>query len=148
MGTMPDRKTLGLSLLLLLFFAAKAFSNPSGEEVVAGDAVVTRAGARTHIKQFSDKAIINWQDFSIAANERTQFVQPSSKSCVLNRVVGSELSSIFGSLDANGRVYLINQNGILIGKEGSVNTNGFLASALNISDQDFLHITHLRFLLG
>ena len=38
---------------------------------------------------------------------------------------------------ATGRVYLINSNGILFTKGSSVNTSGFLASTLNLTDANF-----------
>ena len=64
----------------------------------------------------------------IAANETVNFVEPSATSIVLNRVTGSEQSVINGILTANGRVFLINSNGILFGSGSSVNVGAFLAS--------------------
>ncbi|MCB1231450.1 MAG: filamentous hemagglutinin N-terminal domain-containing protein, partial [Verrucomicrobiae bacterium] len=90
------------------------------------------------IEQFSDKAIIDWQSFSIEAGELTQFLQPSSSSAVLNRVVSGNLSAIHGTLSANGKVLLVNPNGILVGPGGVIDTAGFIASTLDVSDADFL----------
>ncbi len=52
--------------------------------------------------------IINWQGFSIGSNEVTRFAQQSASSAVLNRVVGNDPSNILGTLQSNGRVFLIN----------------------------------------
>ena len=61
----------------------------------------------------SPNAIINWQSFSIGANEITRFVQGSASSAVLNRVAGPDPSSILGALQSNGRVFLINPSEVL-----------------------------------
>jgi filamentous hemagglutinin family protein len=120
-------------------------ANPSGGQVVAGDASLSSSGSTLTITQGSDRAIINWQDFSIPGGSTTRFVQPSSASAVLNRVTGGNPSAIHGALTANGQVYLVNPNGILVGAGGVVNTAGFLASTLDVSDAAFLGGGDLRF---
>lgn len=90
------------------------------------------------ILQDSDKAIINWGDFSIGLDEATQFLQPGSTAAVLNRVTGGNASALEGLLQANGRVFLINPNGILVGPNARIDTAGFLASTLDLSDENFL----------
>jgi filamentous hemagglutinin family protein len=65
-------------------------------------------------------------------------VQPGSSSVALNRVVGSEPSAIFGSLSANGKVFLVNPNGVLFGQGSQVNVGGLVASTLDLSDADFM----------
>ncbi|PNB32059.1 filamentous hemagglutinin, partial [Pseudomonas sp. FW305-130] len=47
-------------------------------------------------------------------------------------------SSILGTLNANGQVFLINPNGILFGKGAQVNVGGLVASTLGLSDKDFM----------
>ncbi len=71
-------------------------------------------------------------------NEVTSFVQQSAQSAVLNRVVGQELSSLLGRLESNGRVYLLNPNGVIVGQGAVIDTAGFIASALSMTDEDFL----------
>src|SRR5580692_4169883 len=80
-------------------------ANPQGGSVAAGSATIgsTAPNALT-INQFSNRLIINWQDFSIAAGETTTFIQPSATAAVLNRVVTSNPSLLYGTLQANGRV--------------------------------------------
>ncbi len=82
--------------------------------------------------------MINWQSFNILQGQTVQFVQPNSSSVALNRIVGSDSSSIFGTLSANGQVFLVNPNGILFAPGASVNVGGLVASTLNISDRDFM----------
>ena len=86
----------------------------------------------------SDKAILNWQQFNIAAGETTIFNQASANSSVLNRVIGGDASQILGNLKSNGRVFLINQNGILFGDGAKIDVQGLVASSLNLADSDFL----------
>ncbi|MDP3290325.1 MAG: filamentous hemagglutinin N-terminal domain-containing protein, partial [Methyloversatilis sp.] len=84
-----------------------AIANPTGHQVVHGNVGVQVQGSTLNITA-SDKAIINWQQFSIQPGETTRFIQPNSTASVLNRVVGQDPSKILGNLIANGRVFLIN----------------------------------------
>ncbi|MEO0454355.1 MAG: filamentous hemagglutinin N-terminal domain-containing protein, partial [Verrucomicrobiota bacterium] len=131
-----------IALGILALFSALAIpvlqANPSGEQVIAGDVDISRAGSTLTVNQGSDRAIINWQDFSIGAGQLTQFVQPSANSAALNRVTGSNVSSIYGTLQANGQIYLINPNGIAIGPTGVINTQSFIASTLDVTNEEFL----------
>jgi len=112
-------------------------ANPVTPTVVSGSASFSQAGNQLTITN-SAGAIINWQGFSIGAGEITRFIQPSSSSTVLNRVVGPDPSLILGQLTSNGRVWLINPAGIMVGPTGRVDVAGFIASTLNVSNQDFL----------
>lgn len=114
------------------------FSNPTGENVTAGSASFDRSGNTLTILQSTDKLITNWQDFSIQSNELTKFIQPSSSSASLNRVISGNPSSILGNLEANGKVYLINPNGIVVGSGANINCNSFIASTLDLKDNEFL----------
>src|SRR5206468_5653742 len=60
-----------------------------------------------------------------------------ASSAVLNRVTTQNPSVILGSLVSNGRVFLINPNGIAFGQGAMINVAGLAASTLNISDADF-----------
>ena len=73
----------------------------------------------------------------IKAGETTHFAQPSVSSAVLNRVL-SDPSAIYGTLSSNGRIWLINPAGIMVGAGGRIDTAGFVASTLNIRNEDFL----------
>ncbi|MGJ8673545.1 YDG domain-containing protein [Rubritalea sp.] len=123
-------------------------ANPSGGVVSSGDATIHSSGNTLTIDQLTDQAIINWQDFSIGSGELTQFNQLSRSSAVLNRVVGNNLSAIHGRLQANGQVFLINQNGIVVGDQGVIQTAGFVGSTHRLSDSDFLAGGDLNFTAG
>lgn len=110
---------------------------PQGGNVVSGAANISQSGATTTINQSTNKAIINWQSFSIGKQETVNFNQPSTSSVTLNRVIGNESSIIAGALNANGQVFLVNSNGILFTATSQVNVGGLVASTLDISNEDF-----------
>lgn len=117
----------------------QAFANPVGGTVVGGAATISNAGSTLTVTQASNRAIINWKSFDIAPGETTQFVQPSSSSIALNRVTGSQSASqIDGMLNANGQVWIINPNGVMIGKDAQVNVAGLLATSSDIDNDRFM----------
>ncbi|MCK8925901.1 filamentous hemagglutinin N-terminal domain-containing protein, partial [Haemophilus influenzae] len=103
--------------------------------VVHGTATMQVDGNKTTIRN-SVNAIINWKQFNIDQNEMVQFLQESNNSAVFNRVTSDQISQLKGILDSNGQVFLINPNGITIGKDAIINTNGFTASTLDISNEN------------
>ena len=123
--------------------ASPLFANPSGPSVASGSAGFAVNGNQLTITN-TPGAIINWQQFSIAKDEITRFIQQNNLSAVLNRVTGQDPSVILGQLISNGRVFLINSAGIAIGKGALIDVAGFTASTLNIADGDFL-ANRLRF---
>src|SRR5450830_339322 len=127
-----------LAISVALSFGGNAFALPVGGVVAAGGASISTVAGNTTINQSTQNAAINWQSFNIASGEAVRFVQPNSNSVVLNRVLGADPSNILGSLTANGKVFLVNPNGILFGKGASVNVGGLVASTLNIADGDFM----------
>jgi filamentous hemagglutinin family protein len=137
---MMRSRTASLLAAALIAAPPGAFANPLGGQVAGGQATIQGQGTPTvTVTQGSQNAIINWYTFNIGAGETTQFVQPNASSIALNRVVGGlGPSEIYGHLTANGRVFLINPNGILFGAGSVVNTAGFLASTNDIKNSDFM----------
>ena len=119
------------------FYSGGVQSNPSAPVVVSGSATFATQGKTLTVTN-TPGAIINWQSFSIGQGETTRFQQQSASSAVLNRVVGQDPSSILGTLSSNGRVYLVNPNGIVFGAGARIDVQGLIASTLNISDADFM----------
>jgi filamentous hemagglutinin family protein len=126
-----------ISLLGTAVVSARA--QPVGASVVAGQAQVSASGATTFINQSTQKAIINWQDFSVGAGAAVQFNQPGSSSITLNRVTGSSISTIDGAIRATGQVWLLNPNGLLFGNGSTINVGGLLATTSDLANQDFLN---------
>lgn len=112
--------------------------SPNGGTVVSGTATIAQTGSTTNINQASSAAVINWQNFSIGSSSTVNFNQPGTTSVTLNRVTGNAQSVIDGVLNANGNVFLINANGILMDSTAKISTGGFAASTLDIADSDFL----------
>lgn len=116
-----------------------AYAGPLGGTVTAGSAQISTEGATTTVQQSSQNTIINWQTFDIGANEAVRFFQPDSTSVALNRVLGGDASQIMGNLSANGKIFLINPNGVLFGNSAQVDVGGLVVSTRDIADNDFLN---------
>lgn len=83
--------------------------------------------------------VTNWNSFDIGAGATVRFEQPGASSVALNRVTGGgAASSILGTLAANGNVWLLNPNGVMIGAGAQVDVGGLVASSLGISDSEFM----------
>ncbi|MCC9643364.1 filamentous hemagglutinin N-terminal domain-containing protein [Rhodopirellula sp. JC740] len=114
--------------------------NPTGGNVVAGAATISNAGSTLNVNASTDRAVINWQSFSIGQGNTANFNLPSASSAVLNRVTTPNTpSAIHGALNSNGNVFLVNPSGVLVGPSGVINTNGFTASTFDIGTKDFMN---------
>src|SRR5918995_5225593 len=128
------------STALLALGSAYAGAQPTGPNVVGGNAAVSGAGTNSVIvNQTSDRAIINWNTFNVSTGGSATFNQPGSSSITLNRVTGGLGPSVIdGTISANGRVFIINRDGMLFGRNAVVNTAGFLATTNDIRNADFM----------
>ena len=110
---------------------------PQGAQVTAGSASIQQSGTAANpvvsITQSSNRAIVNWQSFNLGRDAAVQFQQPSVSSVTLNRVLGSDPSSIFGRISANGQIYLINPNGIYFSPTASADVGGLVATTHSIT---------------
>ncbi|MFP6847679.1 MAG: GLUG motif-containing protein [Pseudomonas sp.] len=118
--------------------ALDASALPTGGSVVAGQATIGQQGSTLTVNQTTDRAILEWQSFNIGKDAAVHFNQNSASSVALNRVTGGTRSEIYGSLTANGQVYLVNSAGVLFGSTAQVDVGGIVASTLDISNDDFL----------
>ena len=127
-----------LAAIFLRISIAQA-SGPVGGVVQSGAATITSSqnGQSTTIVQTTPKTSINWNQFSIDQGSRVTFIQPNAASIALNRVTGNMPSQISGQLLANGQVWILNPNGVLINRTGEINTASFLATTNALSDQNF-----------
>ncbi len=134
------RKSIALTLTLVgsLLGAPPGHASPSNGQVSAGAGTIVQTGALTNIHQSSANLALNWQGFSIAANETVNFLQPSATAIALNRVVGQDPSQIFGNLFANGQVFILNPNGVLFGATAQIDVGGLITSSLSMSDADLM----------
>lgn len=127
---------VGIGLLI----SSPSHANPEGGKVVEGSATIIQESAqKLNVHQHTDKAIIDWNSFNIGEKEHTQFYQPNSNSIALNRITGGDPSQILGRLTANGRVMIINPNGVLFGLNSRIDVNGLVASTHDIKNHDFMN---------
>lgn len=103
---------------------------------VLGNATVEEAGSQLTVNQSADKAVIDWKSFDIGRDATVQFRQNKEWSA-LNRIWDANPTQIYGTLKADGKVYLVNRNGILFGRDARVNLNSIVASSLHITKENF-----------
>ncbi len=121
---------------------AQVAALPAGGQVVAGQGSIQTQGSVMTVNQASQRMALDWQSFNIGAGQAVNFVQPNAQATALNRVLGSDVSTIQGQINANGRVYLLNPNGILFTPSAQVNVGGLVASTLGMSTADFMAGNH------
>lgn len=82
----------------------------------------------------NNRAVVEWSSFNVGSGARVDFVQPNAQSVLLNRVVGGQGNSqIYGSLTANGRIFIVNPFGIYFGGTSQVNVGSLIASSLDLA---------------
>jgi filamentous hemagglutinin family protein len=114
---------------------------PTGGTVTAGTATIVGNGAQLNVNQTTARAVIDWAGgFSIGPNNSVVFTQPNAASVTLNRDLNGQLlpSSIQGTLQANGHVFILNHAGVLFGPSASVNVGGLVASSLSMTNDAFM----------
>jgi len=117
---------VGVALLLLAVpsHAGKGFTT-------------TVSGRTTTFTQSVDKVFNRVENYNIKAGDAHTYIQPSSSAIFVQRVMGKNPSSILGSLNANGRVWIMNSGGVMIGRAARINTAGFMAASLVMGEDDF-----------
>ncbi len=116
-----------------------AFAAPTGGNIIGGSGSINQSGSTTTIQQNTQSLAIDWKSFNVKQNETVNFLQPGASAIALNHIVGNNASQIFGQINANGQVVLVNPNGIFFGSTASVNVGGLIASGLDISASDFMN---------
>ncbi len=125
---------------LMMTFPFSVFANelPQGGSVTAGEATIGSAGSAMNINQASQRAIIDWQSFSVGQANAVFINQPSATSALLSRVNGVDPSVILGTLQANGSLYLLNPNGVIFGENATIDVGSILASTMDMTNDNFL----------
>ncbi len=120
---------------------------------VGGLDLVTVAGALTPqqslenartivtIQQQQQQAMLEWTTFNVGRDTTVRFDQSAGGESAgswiaFNRITdpSGNPTQILGSIEAQGQVYVINQNGIIFGGASVVNTHTLVASSLPIND--------------
>jgi len=129
-----------LSIILACLSPVSLFAAPQGGSISGGQGNINHSSANaTVINQASQNMAIDWQSFNLSAQDSVRFNQPNQAATVLNRIHDQNPSQIFGSINANGRVFLMNPNGILFGHSAKVNVGALVASGMSISNEDFFN---------
>ncbi|SDN57290.1 GLUG motif-containing protein [Vreelandella arcis] len=131
-------KTISAGALLLIALPLHASNLPSGGTVVGGQGSINSSDKTLTVNQKSQNMAIDWQDFSIAEGHTVNFNQPNAQAAALNRVTGNNVSEIRGALNANGRVFLVNPNGVMFSSTARVDVGALVTSTLDISTEDFM----------
>jgi filamentous hemagglutinin family protein len=113
-------------------------TQPTGGQVVAGQASIGQTATATTITQSSQRAAVNWQSYDVGANQTVTYQQPSASAVTLNRVVGPNPSVVAGTIQANGQIVVTNQAGVVFTKGSQVNAAGLVVSAAGISTANFM----------
>ena len=108
-----------------------SFAAPTGEQNLAGSAVVSRSGATTSITASDANNVISWADYSVGNGEIVQYDGGAQTNNYLNIVRGGNSSVIDGNITGGNNVYIVNPNGVIFGKTASVNVG-----TLHVSTQD------------
>jgi len=130
------KRVITALLSLILLWPSLLLALPKGGNVVQGSATISEQGEQLLITQGSQNVQINFESFNIAETEQVQFIQPGSDAIAVNLVTGEQMSQLMGQLNANGQVFLINQNGIMVGNGAQVDVAGLLLSSQALSEQD------------
>ena len=131
-------------LLALSLFSLNALADissnelPQGADVVSGDITINSNDNVMNIDQDSQQGIIDWQTFNVGSDATVNFNQPDSSASTLNRVVTDNASQIYGNINANGQVLLVNSSGVYISENGRVETGGIVATTQEINNQEYL----------
>lgn len=129
------KKTLALLVMSALSLGASSVdAMPEGGVVRSGSGSVTQNGKEMTIRQDSGRMAMDWTGFSVGKDETVRFQQPGKDALALNRVTGNQQSVIDGSLLSNGHVLLVNPNGVVIGKNASIDVGGLVASTAQVKD--------------
>lgn len=121
-------------VLLAMALGGSVQAMPSGGTIRSGNGSIVEQGQTMTVQQNSNRMAIDWTQFNIAKNETVRYAQPDKNAVALNRVTGGQQSLIEGNLNANGHVFLVNPNGVVFGKNASVDVGGIVASTARLAD--------------
>ena len=128
-------------VLLAMALGGSVQAMPSGGTIRSGNGSIVEQGPTMTVQQNSNRMAIDWTQFDIAKNKTVRYAQPDKNAVSLNRVTGGQQSLIEGNLNANGHVFLVNPNGVVFGKNASVDVGGLVASTARLADDTMNHFS-------
>ncbi|MGI7432887.1 filamentous hemagglutinin N-terminal domain-containing protein [Campylobacter jejuni] len=127
-----------LSIVVSSLLFSQSYALPSGGKFTHGTSGTINVNGNTmNITGNKVNSVIQWGGgFNIAKGETVNFGQGKTNQNYLNIAYGTKSSTIDGLLNATGNnVYLINPNGVVIGKSGTINANKFGVSTSSIDSK-------------
>lgn len=127
--------------LIPLLGARIAWAEPAATTLPTGFASsgasigIPAADNHMTINQHGTRAVIDWQSFDIGRDATVEFKQPTTSSIAVNRVNnGNDPTQIYGQLKANGRIVILDTNGVFFGSTAKVDVGGLIASTGQIEN--------------
>lgn len=127
--------TTAMTMAGMLAMTSSAFAvgldeTPTGGEVVAGSSTITYGAGSMTVDQTSQNSVINWNSFNLGKDATATYNQPNAQALSVNRVTGGGIapSQIQGTIKANGRVMILDPNGVFFSKTAVVDVNSLIAS--------------------
>ncbi len=112
---------------------------PQDPNVVAGGATFGGTSPTLDVNQSTSRVVIDWRTFDIGSDATVNFYQPDTSSIAVNRVSGGgDSSQIYGTLNANGTVVILNPNGVLFSASSRVDVGGLIASTGDLDVTGFM----------
>ena len=117
--------------------SAADYELPSTPTIIGGGAATFATSGvnleKLDINQTTQRVVINWNTFNIGADATVQFNQIDSNSIAVNRVSNDgQFSRINGRLIANGKVMILDPNGVLFGAGSITDVGAIVASTGDI----------------
>jgi len=113
---------------------------PQGYELLGGGSDLPDYGTSDamYLRNIANGTIVRWNGgFNINGGQLAQFEFITDGSSIMNRDETGNLSNIFGTLNANGNVFIINPAGIVFGGGATINVNQLVASGLDMTADAF-----------
>ncbi len=140
---LPRLGLLVFALTLMLHHRAAYAGLPELRGQPGAGIAVVENGTDMIIDQQTNNAVLDWNSFDIGANNSVTFDQPNSSSAILNRIFDTKPSLIQGSINANGHVYLYNQNGMIFDGSSRINVGSLTTTTLSVDPARFMDGTLL-----
>ena len=118
-----------LGLSIANSFAAPIIDSYNNNEVSISQSGNNAGGINTDITQYNDYTVTTWHNLSTAINDNVDINQVlgNDATIVLKDISGSA-TQYYGSLSANGNVFMINNAGITFGASAQVNVGSLTAT--------------------
>lgn len=139
LNLMHQYKPKLLSVFILIANSQFSIALPTGGSGTGTTITNTATTMNVDVTDQGQYANVDWATFDVGANETVTFEQFNSESVVLNNINDTNASEIFGTINGNGHVFLINQNGFVFSENATISAQGFLASTYSATINEATH---------